>query len=142
MTTLLNGLLGGLAAGVVAAVLTRAVFRGSSPSVGVFAGVTGDERSRPWLWAAAVQVAYGGLSGVGFLALELGMFNLLGVPPSATDAFGVALAWGALLFVVAFVGAAVVASGMPDRRRVRILFVHHLAFGLGLGLWIRLTWIT
>jgi hypothetical protein len=54
---------------------------------------------------------------------------------------GVAVAWSAVLFVL---WAVVLRIGLAlsSESYLRGLFVYHLVYGFGLGLWIRVTWIT
>ncbi len=70
--------------------------------------------------------------------LELYALRLLGVPPATGEALGVAVGWSALLFVIAVVAL----RGRLSRPSLAELFAYHLAFGVGFGVWIRLTWIT
>lgn len=142
MTTLLNGLLGGLLVGVVAALVARLV--GDAPAamsrlVGTARG--GDAPRSPWV-GLLLSVLYGSVAGGVLVALELYVLGVLAVPPTAAEAFGVALAWSAVLFVaVAAVGRA--AADLAEERSYLLeLFVFHLVYGVGLGLWIRMTWIT
>ena len=142
MTTLLNGLLGGLLVGVVAALVARLV--GDSPAaMSRLAGAArgGDAPHSPWV-GLLLSVLYGSVAGGVLVALELHVLGVLAVPPTAAEAFGVALAWSAVLFVaVAAAGRA--ASDLADERSYLLeLFVYHLVYGVGLGLWIRMTWIT
>jgi hypothetical protein len=142
MTTPINGLLGGLVVGVVAAVATRLV-AGESPATGAVAGnVLGADIASSALVRSAVRTCYGGLAGVALVALELYALGVLAVPPTLAEALGVAVAWSALLFGVVSVGWWVVASRSVARSRLGELFVYHLVYGVGFGLWIRLTWTT
>lgn len=134
MTTVPNGVLGGLLVGLVAAVVTR--FVGAGP---VAADRTPDgSAARPWWLAVVVLAAYGGLAGGLLVGLELYLLGVLAVPPTAVEAFGVAIAWSALLFVAAAVVSRAISSAPADRS----LLVYHLVYGLGFGVWIRVTWIT
>lgn len=84
-----------------------------------------------------------GVSPAGSLvAVELFALDLLGIPPTAGEALGVAVAWSTLLFSVLFVGWRVATPRSAQRSQLGELFVYHLLYGLGLGLWIRMTWIT
>lgn len=140
MTTLLNGLVGGLlvglGAGIVAQVLTGDLTPRAMPP-GVFGG---REATTRWV-AGAMQVAYGGLAGLALIALELFVLGLLAVPPTIAEALGIALAWSGLLLGMLVVGWRAVSPAL-DRPRLRGLIVYHVGYGLGLGVWIRMTWIT
>ncbi|WP_254838604.1 hypothetical protein [Natronomonas marina] len=140
MTTVLNGLLGGLLVGVLAATVTRSV--DTEPSA--WAARTTDAlgvRTVAARWLdGATRVAYGGVGGGALVALELYVLGVLAVPPTVGEAFGMAVAWSALLFAVRVLFARVGPS--PDRSRLVAPLVYHLVYGLGLGVWIRLTWIT
>ncbi|GAB3417016.1 hypothetical protein GCM10027435_15220 [Haloparvum alkalitolerans] len=143
MTTLLNGLLGGFAAGIVATIAVRAVV---ARTVTSRAGVSVEgPRSIP------LGVAYGALAGLGFVAGELYVAGALGVPPSFGEALAAAAVWSALLCLgLLAIGRLLrsggadggVDGGVPVVPPARLLVAYHLAFAVGLGVWIRLTWIT
>jgi hypothetical protein len=136
MTTILNGLLGGLVVGLVAATATRLVAGDASGGRVGFAVPS----SR---WSTfAVRLSYGCLAGGALVALELFVLGLLAVPPTLLEAFGVAVAWSALLFGVLSAVRWVASSRSLARSHLGGSLVYHLVYGLGLGLWIRLTWIT
>ncbi|WP_276271977.1 hypothetical protein [Haloarcula litorea] len=126
MTTLVNGLLGGLAAGLLAS------------AVAVWVGpASRSSRAR----TVAGAGGYGAVAGAVLVALELFVLGLLGVPPTRGEALAVAVGWSALLLALT---AAVRAtrsdgSGWPP---LRALVAFHVVYGLLLGAWIRLTWIT
>ena len=129
MTTLLNGLLGGGAAGLVAALAVQAM---------------ASSDARP---SALAGVADGALAGLGFVAVELSVAGVLGVPPSLGEALGAAVGWSALLCLGLLASRRLPRSGganggVPVVPAARLLIAYHLAFGVGLGLWVRLTWIT
>ena len=125
MTTVLNGLVGGLVAGGVAAVAAELVFDGP----------------RDWT-RVALELGYGAAAGGVLLALELFVLGVLGVPPATREALGVALGWSVALFV-ALAGLERVVRGRGlDRPFVAGLAAYHLVYGLCLGVWIRVTWIT
>jgi hypothetical protein len=89
-----------------------------------------------------VGLLYGGLAGGTLLALELFVLGILGVPPTPVEALGVAVAWSALLFGGLSVAWRVASPTSLTRSRLGELLVYHLVYGLGFGLWIRMTWIT
>lgn len=141
MTTLPNGLLGGLLIGLVAGAVTR--FVDSNPSVAdilLKRGAGDGTTTSGWLELAG-HVLYGGLAGGVLLALELFVLGILAVPPALWEALGVTVAWSALLFVL---WAVVLRLGvsLPSESSLRGLAVYHLVYGVGLGIWIRVTWIT
>jgi hypothetical protein len=142
VTTLLNGLLGGLFAGVLAAVVVRIVAGESSATAAVLARTVGPRRAASRWWVVAAWLSYGSLAGGALVALELFVLGLLGVPPSTAESLGVAVAWSALLFGLASAVLGVAFSLSFVRSRLDGLVGYHLGYGLGLGLWIRLTWIT
>lgn len=142
MTTLINGLLGGLGAGLVAGVAVHTMADEPSATAVVLSRAVDDATATSRGFALAARVAYGGLAGVGLLALELSVLGVLAVPPSVGEAFGAALGWSALLFVGRVLVWRAVPSLPEDRSPLVELLAYHLVFGLGLGLWIRLTWIT
>lgn len=140
MTTLLNGVLGGLLVGLLAAVAVRRVAADPSATAALSRRLPGAASSR---WREGfLQVAYGALAGGLLVALELYVLGLLGVPPTPVEAFGTALAWSAVLFVSLLTVARLDTPAVDSRSTLLELAVFHLVFGLGLGLWIRMTWIT
>lgn len=142
MTTILNGLLGGLLIGVVAAVVTRFVADDPSASAVVLEGTLG-AGTLPSRWRGfVIRILYGGLAGGLLVALELFVLELLAVPPTTVEAFGVAVAWSALLFGVLSVGRQVASPRSITRSHLGASLAYHLVYGLGLGLWLRMTWIT
>lgn len=96
MTTLLGGLVVGLLAGVALQLLDD----DPSAATVVLARLVDDRTATSRGPELAAAVAYGGLAGLALLALELYALGVLAVPPSFAEAFGVALAWAAVLFVV------------------------------------------
>ena len=141
MTTVLNGLIGGLLAGVVAAGAARLVAADSADVPALAAAVLGDNAAVSGWRGLAVEVLYGCVAGGAFVAIELSVLDVLGVPPAAWDAVGTAAAWSTALFVVA-VAVGYVRERSLDRPFAAELAAYHLAYGLCLGVWIRLTWIT
>lgn len=141
MTTLLNGLLGGLLTGLVAGFAIRLVDSDPSATARILQGLAGDATTTPRWSELAGQVLYGGLAGGTLLALELFVLGVLAVPPALGEALGAAVAWSALLFVL---WAVVLRVGLSisSEPYLRALFVYHLVYGIGLGIWIRATWIT
>jgi hypothetical protein len=142
MTTLLNGVLGGAIVGGFAAAVTAIVAK----RAGTGDGSKGTpERSRAGAigWKRGILlVGYGSALGGGLLALELFVLGVLGVPPTLGEAFAVALAWSGVVFGAVFVGWRVGGSRLLTQGDRQQLLVYHLCYGLGLGAWIRLTWIT
>lgn len=142
MTSLLNGLLGGLLIGLVAGIALQLIDNDPSATAVILSQVVDEGTATSRGLGFAGQVAYGGLAGLGLLALELYALGVLSVPPAFGTAFGVALVWSALLSVVWFVIWRALPSFRWDRSYVTELLMYHLVFGLGFGLWIRVTWIT
>jgi hypothetical protein len=142
MTTLLNGLLGGLVVGALTAVATGLVGDGPSATTALAERALGGRGSRSRWGSFAARVLYGVLAGVAVVAVELYALRLVGVPPTVGEAFAVAFAGSAFLFVIAFIACRVVLSRATDRSYLGELLAYHLVFGVGFGVWIRLTWIT
>lgn len=140
MTTILNGLLGGFVAGLLAVgavgLLRAAGITGRASESGASNGGRDLSRRSELL----LVLGYAALAGAVLVALELIVLGVLAVPPTRYEALAVGLAWGLGLF--AAVGAAVIAAAPSLRSRLADLAAFHLAYGLLLGLWIRLTWIT
>lgn len=140
MTTLFNGVLGGAFAALVASV-AAAFLGGASPLPPLRRAATeAVERRRRGL-DTLVAVAYGTVAGGALVGLELSALDLLAVPPSRAAALGLAVGWsllvcGAALLVWRRTGP----ERLADRWSGVVAF--HLAFGLALGVWIRLTWVT
>jgi hypothetical protein len=141
VTTLLNGLLGGLLIGLVAGFVTRFVENDPSATAMILNRLIGDSTTTSRWWELVGHVLYGGFAGGVLVALELFAFGVLAVPPALGEALGVAIAWSALLFVLWAVVLRV-GSSLPAGSSLRALVVYHLVYGIGLGLWIRVTWIT
>lgn len=132
MTTILNGLLGGFLIGLIAATVIRFMIKDSSATATLL---------EKWV-ELFILTSYGGFAGGTLIALELFVLEILAVPPTTIEAFGVAVAWSVFLFGMLNVVWRVAPSRwFPDSYR-RKLLVYHLVYGLGLSLWIRLTWIT
>lgn len=137
MTTILNGVLGGLLVGLVATVVTRIVGGGSATAGG------GDSRGATSRASdVAGHVLYGGLAGGLLVALELYVLHVLAVPPAVGRTLAVAVAWSALLFGTLLVVSRVGPTPPFDRATPGELLAYHLVYGPGLGVWIRMTWIT
>ena len=142
MTTILNGLLGGLLVGFVAAVAVRFLDSEPSATAALLRRVGGDRVASSRWGEFAVLTVYGGLAGGALLVLELFVLQVLAVPPAFGEALGVTMALSALLFVI-LVAVWRIGSSLPlARSRLGELLVYHLVYGLGLGIWIRMTWIT
>jgi hypothetical protein len=141
LTTPLNGILGGLLVGLVAGVGARFVDSGPSPTAMLLIRLTGDSRTSGRWAELAGHVLYGGLAGGTLVALELFVLGVLAVPPALGEALGVAIAWSTLLFVL-WAGVLRVGRSNSSDSPLPALFVYHLVYGIGLGVWIRMTWIT
>lgn len=140
MTTILNGVLGGLVVGLFAAVVTR--FVAPSVTVGMLERALGLRASSARWLAFISQLLYGCLAGGSLVALELFVLRIIAIPPTVGEAFGIAVAWSALLFGILLVVWQAGSSSPDDRSRLSQLLVYHIVYGLGFGIWIRLTWIT
>lgn len=141
MTTVLNALFGGLVSGLVAVIATRLLADGpSAPTLS--GGDAGSPASSSRWKGPLVRLSYAGFAGGTLLALELSVLGILAVPPSTIEAFGVAVAWSTLLFGVLGVARWIGVPGSFGRSDLGELFVFHLVYAVGFGLWIRLTWIT
>ena len=139
MTTVPNGIVGGLLAAIVAVGLTPPI-AGLRVSGRATASNT-RVRPRSRRWTVGLSVVYGAVAGGLFLVLELYVFGVLGVPPGVLEALGSALLWSAVL-CAGWLAVRRVAPGRLDAIAADHLVVFHLVFGVGLGLWIRVTWIT
>lgn len=133
MTTLLNGVLGGALAALVAVTVVTSLPVGPSPLRS-----RGDDPRYHRGRTSLVAVGYGALAGGVGVAVALAGGGL-GVPPSRVVALGAALGWSVLLCGVVTVGWRLVAG---SRDRWRWLAAFHLVFGVALGVWVRLTWVT
>lgn len=142
MTTILNGVLGGVLVGLIAAGVTWLVADESSVTSIVLDRVSGSRASVSRWMVVASQVAYGGFAGGLLVALELLVVGVLAVPPTSGDALGVAIAWSTLLFGLVIVSWRLGIARSITRPQFVELLVFHLVYGIGLGIWIRLTWIT
>lgn len=142
MTTLLNGLLGGLLVGIVATVAVEIVGGRRSPVANMLdvARGEGGETGRPV--RVATTVLYGTVGGLVLVALELYVLGVVGVPPAPLEAYGLAVAWGAVLLAVLAAVYRVAFRLQFDRDVLVALVLFHAVYGLGLGIWIRTTWIT
>lgn len=142
MTTLLNGLLGGLLVGIGAALAVEVVGDGRS-AVSAMLGVLFTEGvATARSGRVATTVVYGTVGGLVLVALELYVLGVLGVPPTPLEAYGPAVAWGAVLLVVLAAIYRFVFRLQFDRDVLVALVRFHAVYGLGLGIWIRMTWIT
>lgn len=141
MTTLLNGLLGGLLIGLVAGAATEMIDSDRSPTATILHRLTGRETAVSRWSELAIQTLYGSLAGGVLLTLELYVLNALTVPPTRVEALGVAVAWSAVLFVLWAIVFRV-AFSRSSKSKLAPAFVYHLIYGVGLGFWIRPTWIT
>lgn len=128
MTTVVNGLLGGGVAGLFAVLATTLAPTG----VGILPGASRAVR-------VVAGTSYGVLAGGTLVAVELFVLQLLSVPPPTGTAMAVALLWAGVLF---FLGAIVEIGLGREGGGFTGLLVYHGVFGVALGAWIRLTWIT
>lgn len=142
MTTILNGLLGGFVIGVVAVIVTRLVANEPPATGAVLESVLGVDASSSRLVEFLIPLVYGTLAGGTLVALELFVLGILAVPPTTVEALGVAVVWGALLFGTLSIILRVASPRSFTDTNLRNLLVYHLVYGLGLGVWIRMTWIT
>lgn len=140
MTTVLNGVLGGLLVGLVAGLVTQLIDGDPSATAVALKRAVGTRAASSRLVELVTQMGYGCLAGGILLALELYVLGLLAVPPAISEALAVAVVWSALLLGTVLAVWRIAAS--LSSTQLRELFVYHLVYGLGLGLWIRLTWIT
>lgn len=138
MTTPLNGAIGGLFAALLSAVVVRLLRMVARHGT---AGLSMQRVRVRRVWAI-VLLLYGLLAGATLVTLDSRIFGGLSVPPTTVEAIGVALAWSAVLgLVLAAVGPHIWGTRVRQIRRIDILGFH-LMYGLTLGIWIRLTWIT
>lgn len=140
MTTVLNGLLGGLVVGAVASGVLRLAGEGLSAAV---LGEPGGDAlaAHPWV-RPLLELLYGTAAGGLFVALELTVLGVLSVPPTASEALAVGGLWGAVLLAALGLVLRVLGAAPTDPGAVRVLLAYHLLYGVGLGAWIRLTWLT
>lgn len=135
-------MLGGLVAGLVAGVAATLVADDAPALSKVFETALDRDPSRsPWA-GLLVGTLYGGVAGLLLLALELYALGVLAVPPTVAEAFGVALVWSAVLFLATVGIWRAVIDRASERSDLVGLLVYHLVYGVGLGVWIRTTWIT
>lgn len=142
MTTILNGLLGGLVGGTVAAFVTSLIADDPSVAEEVLRRAAGSNLTPSRRVAVFAQISYGGLAGGTLVALELFVLGVLAVPPTSVEAFSVAGAWSALLFGILLASWRFGPWQWVTSSQLGELLIYHLVYGLGLGGWIRLTWIT
>jgi TRAP-type C4-dicarboxylate transport system permease large subunit len=119
MTTVLNGVLGGLLVGAIATISTRVVAGEASVTTAMRTRIFGENAGSSRRWDVGVQLSYGAIAGGALLVLELLVLGLLGVPPTASEALAVALAWSALLAGTVIVLWRVTASSPLDRSRLK-----------------------
>jgi hypothetical protein len=141
MTTLVNGLLGGALAALLATAGASLVPRAATEGSQNTRGRTDPSRRIRWL-PPLVGVLYGSTAGGLLVVLELSVLGLLAVPPTLAATLRVAVGWSALLFVLSVPGRSVLHGHLRGRLDLATLLVYHLVYGVGLGLWVRLTWIT
>lgn len=138
MTTPLNGAIGGMVAALSSAVIVRLL---RVVAVHGTAGLNLQRFRVHQVWAL-VLLFYGSLAAVILFTLDTRLFGVLSVPPSTIEAIGVAAIWSVTLgMAVAAIGPIVWGMRVGQARRIDILGFH-LIYGLFLGIWIRLTWIT
>lgn len=141
MTSLLNGFIGGLVVGALAASATRLVATYPSSTTVLLRRYLGRGVEVSDTLVFAVQIAYGCFAGGVLVGLDLFILNLLAVPPAIGKAVGIAVIWSGFLAAIwviySWIATRRTAGGTPRRE----LLAYHLVYGLGLGLWIRFTWI-
>lgn len=142
MTTLLNGLLGGLLVGIVSTVAVEIVGGRRTPVAAMLDVVQGEDGGTARAVRVATTVLYGTVGGLVLVALELYVLGVVGVPPAPLEAYGLAVGWGAVLLAVLAAAYRVAFRLQFDRDVLVALVLFHAVYGLGLGIWIRLTWIT
>lgn len=140
MTTILNGLLGGAVVGVLATVAAYLSNRREAAETGDSGGRNTSPTARTV--AYLLLVVYGSVVGGILVALELFVLDVLSVPPTADEAFAVGIAWGVVLLGVALVVRRYTPRIQSERPGLTALLVYHMVYGFGLGVWIRLTWVT
>lgn len=146
MTTPLNGLLGGVIVGLAAALAVHFGSRLAPAPEGaegsIWHRVLGDRfGGRRWARVDSLAV-YGGILGTLLLAVELFVLGVLGVPPTWFEALAVAGLWSLGAFAVLAVSLRVALGSALGGRALGGLLAYHAVYGLGLGAWLRLTWIT
>lgn len=141
MTTIVNGLVGGLVAGMIAGVAAQFV-----SNDGIHSAVVHTTRGRGTSIARGIALllsaVYGSIAGATLVAIELVVLGLLGVPPALGEALTVALVWSIVLLGVVLVAVRLTVSPQEARSHLPELVTYHATYGLALGIWIRLTWIT
>lgn len=140
MTTVVNGLIGGAASGLLALGVLGllGVKSRATALLTALVGARGD--SEPFLATAAAL--YGGVAGALFVVAVQRLVGGLGIPPTRVEAFGAALAWAAALAVATVVLASLARADGVDGDGVRAALAAYGAYGVALGLWVRLTWAT
>jgi hypothetical protein len=139
MTTVVNGLLGGAASGLLA-LGVLGLFGVKSKATALLTALVGERgRSEPFL-ATAVAL-YGGVAGALFVVAVQRLVGGPGVPPTAVDAFGAALAWAAVLALATVALARRARPDGVDGAGVRAAVVAYGAYGTAMALWVRLTWV-
>jgi hypothetical protein len=136
MTTVRNGLLGGFVIGTLAAILARFVDTEPAPVVPLLDRFDGPEVTPRVSFFG--QVLYGTLAGGLLLGLEVLVLGALGVPPTVGDAFGVAIGWAGILWGMT-IAISTVGTVPCTRSQRHATLLYHVTYGLGLGVWIRLT---
>lgn len=142
MTTLLNGLLGGLLVGVAATLAVEVVGEGRSAVSAILGVLSPETAGTARVWRITTAVLYGTIGGLALVAVELYALGVVGVPPTPLEAYGLAVAWAVLLLAAVAVAYRFVFRLRFDRDVLVDLLLFHAVYGLGLGLWIRMTWIT
>lgn len=141
MTTILNGLVGGLVAGLIAGVAAQFA-RNDGMLSAVVDTTDGRGTSIARGIALLLSAVYGSIAGTTLVAIELVVLGLLGVPPALGEALAVALGWSIVLLGVVLVAVRLTVSPQNARSHLPELVTYHAIYGLGLGIWIRFTWIT
>lgn len=138
MTTPLNMAIGGVIAAVLC-VLTLGSIKRLARSDAL--GFDLLRPRHPPLWALLVLL-YGLLASVVLFAVDARFFDVLSVPPMITDAVGIAVGWSMLLGVILATAWPYLPNRMVGPAKPLDILGFHLAYGVILGVWIRVTWLT
>lgn len=143
MTTVVNGVIGGAIVGLLAGLVVVGLrVRMPSANSATLGPLLGERATQSWTRLLGGGLVYGAVGGGVLVALVLFVGGGLGVPPSTAAAFGVAILWAALLFAGVVLLSRRSDGAGADEAFLRLALAFHVVYGLGLGLWIRLTWIT
>lgn len=141
MTSIVNGLVGGALVALATTVLLELVDDRLPVTPTVVESFVDHAIPLAWL-RYLLQLLYGSATGGTLVALDLFVFGMLGVPPTTVEALGLAVVWSAALLLTVVVVSRFILENRLDRTSFLTLLAYHLLYGLGLGVWIRATWIT